>query len=187
MRLIFIGPPGAGKGTQSKRLIEYLKVPHLSTGDMLRQEIEDRTEYGLRSQEYMTLGKFVPDSIILEIVGRRLDQRDCAVGCLFDGFPRTLVQAAALDDFLARRGTPLDGVLELVVDREELVRRTLRGREDDRPDVVRNRLNLYHKQTAPLCDYYRKRGLLHAIEGSGSPDEVFDRIKQVLKAIKKVK
>ena len=125
MRLIFIGPPGAGKGTQSKRLIEYLKVPHLSTGDMLRQEIEDRTEYGLRSQEYMTLGKFVPDSIILEIVGRRIDQRDCAVGCLFDGFPRTLVQAAALDDFLARRGTPLDGVLELVVDREELVRRTL--------------------------------------------------------------
>jgi adenylate kinase len=185
MRLIFIGPPGAGKGTQSKRLIDYLQVPHVSTGDMLRQEIKDRTEYGLRSQEYMAIGKLVPDAIILEIMGHRLDQRDCANGCLFDGFPRTLVQAQALDDFLIRRGTPLDGVLELVVDKDELVRRTLaRGREDDRPDIVRNRLDLFYKQTAPLSDYYRQRGLLHAIPGTGSPDDVFARIKQVLKTIK---
>ncbi len=187
MRLIFIGPPGAGKGTQSKRLIEYLKVPHLSTGDMLRQEIEDRTEYGLRSQEYMTLGKFVPDSIILEIVGRRIDQRDCAVGCLFDGFPRTLVQAARSTIFwpaAARRSTACWSWWS--TGKNWSAARWPR-REDDRPDVVRNRLDLYHRQTAPLCDYYRKRGLLHAIPGSGSPDEVFDRIKQVLKAIKKVK
>ncbi|HEX4145580.1 MAG TPA: adenylate kinase [Pirellulales bacterium] len=186
MRLIFIGPPGAGKGTQSNRLIDFLQVPHVSTGDMLRQEIKDRTEYGLRSQEYMAIGKLVPDPIILEIMGHRLDQRDCANGCLFDGFPRTLVQAQALDEFLARRGTPLDGVLELVVDKDELVRRTLaRGREDDRPDIVRKRLDLFYKQTAPLSDYYRERGLLHAIPGTGSPDEVFDRIKLVLKKIAK--
>jgi adenylate kinase len=184
MRIIFLGPPGVGKGTQSKRLVEYLQIPHLSTGDMLRQAYLDKNEVGILSQQYMSSGKLVPDPVILEIMGRRLDQNDCQKGCLLDGFPRTLGQARALDEFLAQRGTPLDGVLELKVDQEEIVNRLAgRGRDDDRPEIIRERLEHYARQTAPLEDYYRQRGLLHTIDGVGTTDEVFARIKQVLQDI----
>jgi adenylate kinase len=184
MRIIFLGPPGVGKGTQAKRLVDYLQIPHLSTGDMLRQAYLDKTEVGVLSHQYMSSGKLVPDPVILEIMGRRLDQNDCQKGCLLDGFPRTLGQARALDEFLSQRGTPLAGVLELKVDQEEIVNRLAgRGREDDRPEIIRERLEHYARQTAPLEDYYRQRGLLHTIDGVGSPDEVFGRIQQVLEQL----
>jgi adenylate kinase len=184
MRIIFLGPPGVGKGTQSKRLVEYLGIPHLSTGDMLRQAFQEKSEIGILSQQYMSSGKLVPDPIILEIMGRRLDQPDCRNGCLLDGFPRTLGQARALDEFLAHRGIPLSGVLELKVDQDELVDRLAgRGRDDDRPEIIRQRLEHYSRQTAPLVDYYQRQGLLHTIDGVGTPDEVFSRIKEVLRYI----
>jgi len=184
MRIIFIGPPGVGKGTQSKRLLDHLKIPHLSTGDMLRDAIADRTPIGVISQQYMSSGRLVPDPIILQLMGDRLARPDCQKGCLFDGFPRTLGQAKALDDFLEQRGIPLSGVLELRVGEDEIVRRLAgRGREDDRPEIVLERLRNYQRQTSPLLDYYQRRGQLHTIEGTGTPDEVFDRIKVELKKI----
>ena len=181
MRLIFIGPPGVGKGTQSKRLLAALGIPHLSTGDMLREAIQKKTEVGRLSEEYLSSGKLVPDPAILQIVAERLDRGDCQRGCLFDGFPRTLVQAQGLDKFLEDRKMPLSGVLELKVDTNELVRRLAsRGREDDRPEIVRERLEHYQRQTSPLLEYYRKRGLLHTIDGTGTTDEVYGRIDEVL-------
>jgi adenylate kinase len=161
--------------------LQYLKIPHLSTGDMLRQAFADQTEIGILSQQYMSAGKLVPDPVILQLMGHRLSQSDCQNGCLFDGFPRTLGQAAALDAFLEERGMPLDGVLELKVDTEQIVERLAgRGREDDQPEIIRQRLEGYQRLTEPLVDYYKQRGLLYTIDGMGTPDEVFERIKVVL-------
>jgi adenylate kinase len=184
MRLVFIGPPGVGKGTQSAQLVEYLHIPHLSTGDMLRQARADKTTLGLESEQYIAAGKLVPDPLILQMIGQRLDQDDCRSGYLLDGFPRTIGQAEALDEFLNERGTPLSAVLQLDVDTEELIKRLmLRGREDDKPEVIRERLKQYARQTAPLSDYYRRRGLLQPIDGGGRPEEVFDRIKAAVDEI----
>lgn len=181
MRLIFLGPPGAGKGTQSERLLRYLKIPHLSTGDMLRSAIAGRTPEGAKAEEYMSAGQLVPDPIIVEMVGARLEQPDCAAGALFDGFPRTLGQAQSLDEYLQEHGRPLDLVLELKVPDEVVIQRLSgRGRTDDRPEVIAERLKAYWSQTRPLTDYYSQRGLLEAIDGIGSPDEVFDRIKRAV-------
>jgi adenylate kinase len=181
MRLIFIGPPGAGKGTQSERLLRYLKIPHLSTGDMLRSAIAERTPEGAKAEEYMSAGQLVPDPIILELVGKRLERPDCVSGALFDGFPRTLGQAQALDDYLQEHGRPLDLVLELKVPDETVIQRLSgRGRTDDRPEVIAERLKAYWSQTRPLTDYYTQRGLLQTIDGIGSPDEVFERIKSAV-------
>jgi adenylate kinase len=184
MRLVFIGPPGVGKGTQSMRLLKHLGIPHISTGDMLRAAIQQKTQIGLIANQYMSAGRLVPDPIMLQLMGERLDQPDCRKGALFDGFPRTLGQAKALNDFLGQRGIPLSGVLELRVDEDEVIRRLAgRGREDDQPEIIRERLQGYMRQTAPLLDYYKAQGILHTIEGTGTPDEVFDRIKAVLDKI----
>lgn len=181
MRLIFLGPPGAGKGTQSERLLRHLRVPHLSTGDMLRAAIAARTSLGILADEYMSAGQLVPDAMILDLVAKRLEEPDCATGALFDGFPRTLVQAQAFDEYLQQRDHPLDVVLELRVPDEVVLERLGgRGRNDDRPVVIAERLRAYWAQTRPLTDYYSRRGLLEAIDGLGSPDDVFDRIERAL-------
>lgn len=181
MRLIFLGPPGAGKGTQSERLVRHLRVPHLSTGDMLRAAIAGRTSLGILADEYMSAGQLVPDAMILDLVAKRLEEPDCATGALFDGFPRTLVQAQAFDEYLRERDHPLDAVLELRVPDEIVLERLGgRGRNDDRPAVIAERLRAYWAQTRPLTEYYSQRGLLEAIDGLGSPEDVFGRIERAL-------
>jgi adenylate kinase len=185
MLIVFIGPPGAGKGTQCKRLIDYLKVPHLSTGDLLRRAREENTPLGVMADSYMRNGRLVPDPLVMSIVGERLDQPDCRNGCLFDGFPRTTGQAEALDVYLKDRGTPLNVVLELKVDEKLLVERMLQrakieARPDDTPETIANRMEVYKKQTMPLLAYYTRQGLLASIQGDGTPDEVFARIREVI-------
>lgn len=181
MRLVFIGPPGAGKGTQAEKIVETYKIAHLSTGDMLRAARDAQTEIGKKADEYMSSGALVPDEIIIGIIRERLEQPDCAQGYLLDGFPRTLAQAGELDEMLAAKETPLDVVLELQVHEDELFQRLAgRGRADDTPEVIRQRLQAYEKQTAPLMDYYREKGLLKTIDGVGTVDEIFAAVKKEL-------
>jgi adenylate kinase len=181
MRIIFIGPPGAGKGTQAERIVGTYRLAHLSTGDMLRAARDAKTEIGRKAEQYMSRGQLVPDDVIVAIIARRLEEPDCRTGYLLDGFPRTIAQAEALDAMLDRKGTPLDAVLELDVPEEELYRRLAgRGRTDDKPEVVSQRLVAYRQQTAPLLDYYAKRGLLKKIHGLGSVEEIFARIETEL-------
>jgi adenylate kinase len=181
MRMVFIGPPGAGKGTQAERLIKTYNLAHLSTGDMLRAARDAKTEVGRKAEVFMSAGQLVPDEIILGIIGERLLQADCKKGYLLDGFPRTIAQAEGLDCMLQKQGTPLDVVVELRVPEDELFRRLAgRGRADDKPEVIRQRLVAYRQQTEPLLAYYTQRGLLKSIDGLGTVDEIFDRTRAVL-------
>ena len=184
MRLVFIGPPGAGKGTQAEYLVKKYNPAHLSTGDMLRAARDAGTEVGLKANGYMSRGELVPDQVIVDIIKERLAADDCAKGFLLDGFPRTIAQAEALDQMLAEAGTPLDIVLELRVPEEELFKRLAgRGRADDNPEAIRTRLVGYRNQTSPLLDYYGKKGLLVTIDGLGAIEEIWSRIEAVLDKI----
>ena len=184
MRIVFIGPPGAGKGTQAQRLIETYKLAHLSTGDMLRAARDAQTQVGKKADRYMSAGQLVPDEIIVAIIRDRLGEPDCRTGYLLDGFPRTIAQAEALDKMLDHEGTPLNVVLELQVPEEELFERLAgRGRADDQPDVIRQRLVAYRQQTEPLLEYYGLRDLLQPVDGLGSVEEIFHRIRAVLDPI----
>jgi adenylate kinase len=189
MFLVFIGPPGAGKGTQSKRLLDYLRIPHFSTGEMLRDAKDHDTDIGRLAAQYMDNGSLVPDDVVMKMVLERLDKPEYSAGCLFDGFPRTLQQARELDVSLLARGTPLDAVIELKGDEQELISRMHKRamaehRADDNPAVIAQRMDVYKRQTSPLLGYYEKKGLLHSVDAMRSPDEVFSQIKAGLDAKK---
>ncbi len=187
MRLIIFGPPGAGKGTQASRIAARYGIPAISTGDIFRANIKSETPLGLQVKEILASGGYVSDEITNAIVDDRLAQEDCAPGFLLDGYPRTADQVAALEEFLAGRGSELDAVLELTVDDEEVVGRLLKraeieGRADDTEDVIRERMSIYHAQTAPLAAMYAERSLLVQVDGLGDVDEVSARIGAALDA-----
>jgi adenylate kinase len=199
MRLILLGPPGAGKGTQALRLVEKHGIPQLSTGDMLRAAVAAKTPVGLKAKAVMDAGELVSDEIVNAIVAERIDQKDCAKGFILDGYPRTLVQADAVGKMLKKRGLKLDVVIELVVDDKALVGRIARRadetkaagkpvRKDDDPVVFPERLREYYKKTAPLTGYYYAKGLLKGVDGMASIDDVTEAIESVLEqAVKKAK
>lgn len=181
MRIVFIGPPGAGKGTQAERIIAKYRLAHLSTGDMLRAARDAKTPVGVQAEKFMAAGQLVPDDVIIAIIEGRLESPDCRAGYLLDGFPRTIAQAEALDRMLQAKGTPLSTVLELTVPEEELFQRLSgRGRADDKPEVIRQRLVAYRQETAPLLQYYTQRGLLRSVDGLGSVEEISSRVMAVL-------
>ena len=187
MRLILLGPPGAGKGTQAKVLVEHYGIPHLSTGDILRSAIAAGTPMGLAAKEVMDRGDLVSDEVVNGIISERLDQEDCQKGFVLDGFPRTIAQAETLDAMLEEKNLPLDAVIALEVDEEVLVRRIIQraaesgeARTDDNEEVVRNRLRVYRELTEPLVAYYRKQNLVKSIDGMAAPGEVTAGIKAVL-------
>ncbi|MCC7474105.1 MAG: adenylate kinase [Pirellulales bacterium] len=178
MRIVFLGPPGSGKGTQAQRLKDYLQIVHLSTGEMLRQAHEAGTTLGIEAARFMNAGQLVPDDMVVRIVADRIRENDCQRGCLFDGFPRTVPQAQALDQLLTQRGTPLNLVIALEVSEPLLVERLLaRGRADDDQQTIRERFRQYSRQTQPLLDYYASRGVLARIVAEGCPDDVFEQIR----------
>ncbi|MEO6997285.1 MAG: adenylate kinase [Terracoccus sp.] len=187
MRLIILGPPGAGKGTQAARIAERLAIPAISTGDIFRSNIKNQTDLGQRVEQILASGGYVPDEVTNEIVDDRLSWPDAANGFLLDGFPRTSPQVEALELMLARHGHALDAVLELTVDEEAVVARLLKravteGRADDTEEVIRERQEIYRRETAPLADHYRQAGLLVQVDGMGAVDEVTDRVIEALPA-----
>ena len=213
MNLILLGGPGAGKGTQAKKLIDEFKIPQISTGDMLRAAVAEKTELGLKAKELMDKGALVPDSVVIGLVEERLAKPDCKSGYILDGFPRTVPQAEALDKVLSKLGQQIDHALSIEVENDELVkrlsgRRTCRScgamfhlmfsppdkegvcdkckgelyqRDDDNEATVRNRLKVYEEQTSPLISFYKEKNLLREVDGSGSIDDIYSRLKSLIR------
>ncbi len=216
MNVILLGPPGGGKGTQAKRIVEKYGIPHIATGDILRDAVAKGTELGKKAKEYMDRGELVPDEIVIGIVKERLKQPDCEKGFLLDGFPRTIKQAEALDEMLKELGKKIDAVIYIDVPEEEVVKRIayrrvcrncgavynliysppkednkcdkcggeLYQRDDDREEVVRQRFKVYMENTAPLIEYYERRGILYRVDGTKSIDEVWQQIDGILQKLK---
>jgi len=193
VNLVLFGPPGAGKGTQAKILTEKRGLPQLSTGDMLRAAIAAGTELGKKCKAIMDRGDLVPDEVVIGIISERYDQPDCRGGAIFDGFPRTIAQAEALDRMLAKRGLKIDMVIEIKVDDEALIRRSenrvkemlaagQKPRGDDTPETLKNRLGVYYKNTAPLIAYYRNQGKLKTVDGMAPIPQVAAQIAALLDA-----
>lgn len=185
MRLLIMGPPGAGKGTQAVALADRIGGAHISTGDIFRANVRDQTELGRRAQQYMDAGEYVPDEVTNAMVRDRLAQDDAREAFILDGYPRTVDQVSTLDGILDELGTKLDGVIELVVDPEELIQRLLKraetsGRADDTEDVIRHRQEVYTAETAPLLKVYGQRGIVLEVDGMGDMDEVTRRIDAAL-------
>ena len=187
MRLLLIGPPGAGKGTQAAKLSEVFSIPAISTGDIFRENVKNETSLGLEAKSFMDRGAYVPDELTNKLVRDRLGNSDCANGFLLDGYPRTSDQVDQLDHILSETKTSLDAVIQLTADTDEVVRRLAKraieqGRSDDTEDVIRNRLSVYEEQTAPLISVYASRGLLVMVDGLGEISEVTSRIVEALNA-----
>jgi adenylate kinase len=212
VRIVLLGAPGAGKGTQAKKISEKFGINHISTGDILRSELKNNTELGMKANEYMKEGKLVPDELIIEIIRQKIEKEGREPKFLMDGFPRTLVQAQKFDEMLAGLGIALDKVINIDVDEDELVKRltsrrvchecsgicsinnfnsedeakcptcggSLYKRKDDDREVIKERLEVYENQTRPLIDYYNRAGLLVDISGSGSENEIFERVLTLL-------
>lgn len=212
MRLVLLGAPGAGKGTQAKKLIEKYKIPQISTGDILRKAVADGTPLGKEAKVIMDKGELVPDKIVLGLVEERVKQADCKNGFILDGFPRNTAQAEALDKLLNNMGMPLDSALSVDVPKDDLMkrltgRRTCKScqqmynvyysppkkdavcdkcggelfqRSDDKEETIKKRLDVYDAQTAPLMDYYKKKGIVKSVMGVGSIDEIFNKVCTVL-------
>lgn len=191
MRLVLLGAPGSGKGTQAARLKEHLQVPHISTGDLLRAEVAAGSPLGLAAKEVMARGELVSDEILLGMLEDRFSRPDTAQGFILDGYPRNLAQADALGRLLARIGQPMDYAVQLEVPTELLVERIAgraraEGRADDHPESVRKRLQVYTEQTAPVIEYYRQQGQLTVVDGVGTLDEVFTRILEAIAPVREV-
>jgi len=185
MRLIFIGPPGVGKGTQAKRICDHFGILHLSTGDILREEISQNSRVGKTAKLFIDKGKLVPDSVLLDIMSNRLNQNDCKNGYCLDGFPRTIPQAEGLELILKNRNHSINAVVSIDADEKELIRRLVlrgsnSGRTDDTAEVVKQRLEVYRKQTAPLLEFYSRRNLLQSINGVGEIRNITEQIIEVL-------
>ena len=186
LNLVLFGPPGAGKGTQSEKLIEKYQLVHLSTGDILRSEISNGTELGLEAKKLMDQGVLVPDEVVIGMISNKLDSNKDARGFIFDGFPRTVAQAEALDTLLASKDSAISGMVALVVEPGELEKRLLlRGKDSGRPDdanpeIIRKRIVEYNSKTAPVANYYKEQNKLTSINGVGTIDQIFDSICSVV-------
>jgi adenylate kinase len=188
MRLIIMGPPGAGKGTQAKFIAEHFKIPAISTGDIFRANVSEGTELGIEAKRYMDAGEYVPDEVTNRMVRNRIDEADAVNGFLLDGYPRTLAQVEELDGMIRFTGHQLDAVVCLTVDQDEIVHRLLQraqveGRADDTEDVIRRRQEVYVEQTEPLISVYKDRGIVVEIDGMGEVHDVTERIFEALDII----
>jgi adenylate kinase len=190
MRVVFLGPPGSGKGTQAKLLAERLGVPAISTGEILRTAVKEKTPLGQKAQAIMERGDLVSDELIVELIRERIAQADARRGFILDGFPRTIAQAEALERLLAEKGDALSAAVNFRVPDEELTRRMLgraaeEGRADDRPETIRERLRVYRDKTEPLIDFYRKRDLVADVDGVGTVDQIGSRLDAALMPVRK--
>lgn len=186
MHIIVFGPPGAGKGTQAKKIAAHFNLPHLSTGDIFRENIKNKTPLGIKVQSILSSGELVPDETVVELITDELDKPEYKEGVILDGFPRTVTQAESLDDYFEKSGKKIDAFITLAVPEKELVKRILsrgEGRSDDTPEKVKNRLGVYKNETEPVLSYYKEQNLVEVINGVGSIDAIFDRIKGSLGSV----